>query len=36
MIVVADTSPINYVVLIGHVDILALMYRHVVVPQAVF
>jgi len=36
MIVAADTSPINYLVLIGHVDILALMYRHGVVPQAVF
>jgi predicted nucleic acid-binding protein len=36
MVVVADTSPINYLVLIGSVDILALIYQRVLVPQAVF
>lgn len=36
MIVVADTSPINYLVLIGHEDILAHIYRRVIIPQAVF
>jgi predicted nucleic acid-binding protein len=36
MIVVADTSPINYLVLIEQVDILARIYKRVVVPQAVF
>jgi predicted nucleic acid-binding protein len=36
MVVVADTSPINYLVLIGSVDILALIYQQVLVPQAVF
>jgi predicted nucleic acid-binding protein len=36
MIVVADTSPINYLVLIGHVEILALIYQQVLVPRAVF
>ncbi len=36
MVVVADTSPINYLVLLGCVDILAVIYHQVVVPRAVF
>lgn len=36
MIVVADTSPINYLVLIGRADILGRIYERVVVPKAVF
>jgi len=35
MLVVTDTTPINYLVLIGHVDILLSLYGHVVIPQAV-
>jgi predicted nucleic acid-binding protein len=35
MIVVADTSPINYLVLIEEIDILAKMYGSVVIPRAV-
>jgi predicted nucleic acid-binding protein len=35
MIVVADTSPINYLILIGEIEILAKMYGTVVVPRAV-
>ncbi len=35
MIVVADTSPLNYLVLIGHIDILARIYAEVLVPQTV-
>lgn len=35
MIVVADTSPINYLVLIGHIDILPRIYREIVVPESV-
>jgi predicted nucleic acid-binding protein len=35
MIVVADTSPINYLVLIKVVDILPRMYGVVVIPRAV-
>jgi len=35
MLVVTDTTPINYLVLIGHVDILPSLYGHVVIPQAV-
>jgi predicted nucleic acid-binding protein len=34
MIVVADTSPLNYLVLLGHIDILAKIYE-VLVPQTV-
>jgi predicted nucleic acid-binding protein len=35
MIVVADTSPINYLILIQEVDILPKMYGRVVIPQSV-
>jgi predicted nucleic acid-binding protein len=35
MIVVADTSPINYLILIGEIDILAKLYGKVVIPNAV-
>ena len=35
MIVVADTSPINYLLLIQEIDILPKMYGEVVIPRAV-
>lgn len=35
MIVVADTSPINYLILIQEIDILPKMYGTVVIPQTV-
>jgi predicted nucleic acid-binding protein len=35
MIVVADTSPINYLILIEHIEILPAIYGEVLVPQAV-
>ncbi len=35
MIVVADTAPLNYLILIGHVDILESLYGEVVIPPAV-
>ena len=35
MIVVADTSPVNYLVLIGEIDLLPKIYRSVLVPEAV-
>jgi predicted nucleic acid-binding protein len=35
MIVVSDTSPINYLVLIGRADLLARLYGRVIVPLAV-
>lgn len=36
MIVVSDTSPINYLLLIGLVDLLPQLYRRVIIPQAVY
>ena len=35
MIVVADTGPIHYLVLIGTIDLLPALYRTVVIPSAV-
>jgi predicted nucleic acid-binding protein len=35
MIVVADTTPINYLILIGEIDVLAKLYGRVVIPPAV-
>lgn len=35
MIVVADTSPINYLILIEEIDVLAKLYRRAVIPPAV-
>jgi len=35
LIVIADASPLNYLVLIGHVDVLHQMYGRVVVPAGV-
>ena len=36
MIIVSDTSPLNYLVLIGYIDVLERLYGRVIVPQAVF
>ena len=36
MIVVADTSPINYLVLIDAVSVLPELYENIIVPHAVF
>ena len=35
MVVVADTSPINYLVLIGQIDLLARLYARILIPPAV-
>ena len=35
MIVVSDTSPLNYLVLIGHIDILPTLFGRVIVPPIV-
>lgn len=35
MIVVADTSPINYLALIGRPDLLFRLYRRILIPSAV-
>ncbi len=36
MIVVADTSPINYLLLIGYVELLANLYGTVLIPEQVY
>ena len=36
MIVVADTSPINYLILIGHIEILPHFYGRVLIPLSVW
>ena len=36
MIVVADTSPTNYLVLIGEIDVLPALYEKIIIPEAVF
>lgn len=36
MIVVADSSPLNYLVLIDEVDLLPALFGEVLIPQAVF
>jgi len=35
MIVVADTTPLNYLILIGHINVLGPIYSHVIIPPAV-
>ena len=35
MIVVADTSPLQYLILIEHIDVLPALYGRVIVPPAV-
>lgn len=35
MIVVADTSPLNYLILIGEIEWLPSLYRKILIPQAV-
>ena len=34
-IVVADTGPINYLILIGHIDVLPVLFEKVILPSAV-
>jgi predicted nucleic acid-binding protein len=35
MIIIADTAPLNYLIQIGEVSVLAQLYGHVVIPSAV-
>lgn len=35
MIVLSDTSPLNYLILIGHVDVLPALFSQVVIPSSV-
>ena len=36
MIIVSDTSPLNYLVLIGNVEVLPQLFGQIIIPQAVF
>lgn len=36
MIVASDTSPINYLILVGHIEVLAKLFGKVAVPMAVY
>ncbi len=36
MIVISNSSPINYLVLLDEVEILPALYERVIIPQAVF
>ena len=36
MIIVSDTSPINYLVLIGEIEVLQKLAGQVIIPQAVY
>jgi predicted nucleic acid-binding protein len=35
MIVVADTSPINYLLLIGQIDLLPQLFQEIIIPEIV-
>ena len=35
-VVVADTSPISYLILIDYIDLLGSLYSRIVIPDAVF
>jgi len=35
-VVVADTSPLNYLILVGEIGILSQLYERVVVPEEVY
>ena len=36
MIIVSDTSPINYLILIGQIDLLPQLFKQIIIPQAVY
>jgi predicted nucleic acid-binding protein len=36
MIVIADTTPLNYLILIGHSEVLPKLYGRVIIPKAVY
>jgi len=35
MHLVTDTTPLNCLILIGYVEVLATLYGHIIIPQAV-
>ncbi|MDY6785332.1 MAG: DUF3368 domain-containing protein [Cyanobacteriota bacterium] len=36
MIIVSNTSPINYLILIGQIDLLRELFKQIIIPQAVY
>ena len=36
MIIVSNTSPINYLILIGHINLLPGLFQQIIIPQAVY
>ncbi len=36
MIIVSNTSPVNYLILIGHIGILPELFEQIIIPQAVY
>ena len=36
MIIVSNTSPINYLILIGYIDLLLELFQQIIIPQAVY
>ncbi len=36
MIIVSNTSPINYLILIGYIDLLPQLFQQIIIPQAVY
>jgi predicted nucleic acid-binding protein len=36
MIIVSNTSPINYLILIGHINLLPELFQQIIIPQAVY
>ncbi len=36
MIIVSNTSPINYLILIGHINLLPKMFKQIIIPQEVY
>jgi len=36
MIIVSNTSPINYLILIGYINLLPELFQQIIIPQAVY
>jgi predicted nucleic acid-binding protein len=36
MIIVSNTSPLNYLILIGHINLLPELFQQIIIPQAVY
>jgi predicted nucleic acid-binding protein len=36
MIIVSNTSPINYLILIAHINLLPELFQQIIIPQAVY